>query len=83
MEKEGSRTYGFEGGDMMRKIVLSSLAGISLLCCLASPFLFFWGEVSEKDYKWIFLLASFFWFFFASLRALIQKSDRRSDGNHG
>ncbi|MEE8603888.1 MAG: hypothetical protein V3S65_00830 [Candidatus Aminicenantaceae bacterium] len=68
---------------MMRKIVLSSLAGISLLCCLVSPFLFFWGEVSEKDYKWIFLLASFFWFFFASLRALIQKRNQHSDGNHG
>jgi hypothetical protein len=68
---------------MMRKMVLSFLAGISILCCLASPFFFFWGKISERDYKGIFLLASFFWFFFAALRTFIRKSDRRSNRNQG
>jgi hypothetical protein len=67
----------------MRKIVLSSLAGISLLFCLTSPFFYFWGKLSEKDYKGIFLLASFFWFLFASLRALAKKNEPRSDRNSG
>jgi hypothetical protein len=67
----------------MRKMVLSSLAMISLFCCLASPFLYFWDKVSEKDFKGIFLLASVFWFLFASLRVLIKQSDKRTGGNSG
>ena len=82
-EKRCSSIREIDGGIMMRKMVLSSLAGISLLCCLASPLLFFWGMVSEKDYKGIFLLASIFWFLFATLRALIKQNDKRTGGNIG
>jgi len=63
----------------MRKIIVQSLAGISLFFCLASPFLCFLGKISEKDYKWIFLLASLFWFIFATLWASFGKGARRSD----
>jgi hypothetical protein len=68
---------------MMRKVVLSSLAGISLLCCLASPLLYFWGKIGEKDYKGIFLVASVSWFLFAALLALIKKGGQRPNGNQG
>lgn len=61
----------------MRKIIVRSLAGISLLFCLASPFLYSLGKISEKDYKWAFLTASFFWFVFATLWASLGKKARR------
>lgn len=68
---------------MMRKVVMSCLAGIGLLCCLASPLLYFLGKIDEKDYKGFFLVASLSWFLFASLLALIKKIGQRPDGNHG
>jgi hypothetical protein len=68
-----------EGIDVMRKTILTSLAGISLLCCLASPFFYFFGKLSEKNYRWIFLLASISWFLFAALRVSVRKRDQRSD----
>jgi uncharacterized membrane protein (GlpM family) len=68
-----------EGIDVMRKTILSSLAGISLLCCLASPLFYFLGKLSEKNYRWIFLLASISWFLFATLRISLRKRDKRSD----
>ena len=68
---------------MMRKVVLSTLAGISLLCCLISPLLYFWDKIGERDYKGIFLVASVSWFLFAALRALMKKSSKRPSGNHG
>lgn len=61
----------------MRKIIVRSLAGISLFFCLASPFLYFLGKISEKDYKWAFLTASLFWFIFATLWASFGKGARR------
>jgi uncharacterized membrane protein YfcA len=67
----------------MKKTILSSLAGMGLLCCLVSPLLFFWGELSEKEYKAVFLLASCFWFLFASLRALTKKTGKDSGQNQG
>jgi hypothetical protein len=63
----------------MRKMIVSSLAGISLLFCLVSPFFYFWGKVSEKNYKWIFLAASICWFIFAALWASTGKGVRRHD----
>jgi hypothetical protein len=59
----------------MRNVVLSSLAGMSLLSCLIAPVLFFLGKISETDYKGIFLLASIAWFVFATLRIFVKKSD--------
>lgn len=67
----------------MKKIILSFLAGMSLFCCLVSPLLFFWGELGEKEYKEVFLLASCFWFLFASLRALMKKNGKGSGKNQG
>jgi hypothetical protein len=62
----------------MRKRIVGSLAGISLFICLASPFLYFLGKISEKDYKWIFLFASLFWFIFATVWASFGKGPRAS-----
>lgn len=63
----------------MKKIIVPSLAGISLFFCLASPFLFFLGKISEKDYKHIFLLASLLWFLFATLWASFGKKTRQKE----
>jgi len=51
---------------VIRKIILSFFALLSLALCLLSPFFYFWGKISEKSYKWAFLVASFFWFFFSA-----------------
>ena len=63
----------------MKKRIVRFLAGISLFFCLAFPFLYFLGKISEKDYKWLFLFASLFWFIFATIWASFGKGSRRSD----
>jgi hypothetical protein len=52
----------------MRNAILSTLAGIGLLSCIAAPILFFMGKIGETDYKNAFLVASIVWFLFATLR---------------
>jgi hypothetical protein len=54
---------------MIGKIVYAFLASISLFLCLAAPFLYFWGKLTEKGYRWLFLGASVLWFIFATLWA--------------
>ncbi len=62
---------------MIRQMVAALVAVISLLCCLASPFFYFSGKISEKNFKWLFLGASVFYFIFAVLWASARKKDRR------
>lgn len=57
----------------MRNAILSTLAGIGLLCCIAAPILYFMGKISEADYKSVFLIASIAWFLFATLRFFGKK----------
>jgi hypothetical protein len=57
----------------MKKIIFLSLSLMSLLVCLISPFLYFFGRIEERNYKWIFLLASVGWFVFATLWSSIRK----------
>ena len=42
------------------------LAAISLLLCLAAPFLYFWGLVSEGIFKGMLAAFSAAWFIFAT-----------------
>lgn len=62
----------------MKKILFSLFSLLSLLLCLVSPFLHFLGRIGERDYKWIFLLASLSWFTFSSLWASVRKKAPRS-----
>ena len=57
----------------MRSLLFAALAIISLLFCLASPLLHFFGIISMETYKWIFLFSSLGWFVFATLWASIRK----------
>jgi hypothetical protein len=62
---------------MINRIIAAFIAVMCLICCLASPFLYFWGKVSENNFKWIFLWASALYFIFAVLWASARKKDRR------
>jgi hypothetical protein len=44
---------------------------------MASSLFYFLGKTGEKDFKGIFLLASFCWFLFASLQALKRRNGRQ------
>lgn len=46
------------------------IALFSLMLCLAAPYLYFLGRMSERGYKLLFLLASIAWFLFSVLRML-------------
>ncbi len=61
---------------MIRRVFVPFFAMVSLFFCLASPFFFFWGKVSERSYKWIFLWASIFWFVLATVWAMKKKRDQ-------
>jgi len=61
----------------MKKILFLLLSLLSLLVCLISPFLYFFGRIEEKDHKLIFLLASAGWFVFATLWSSIRKKNHR------
>jgi len=53
----------------MRRVWFAVLSMLSLILCLVSPILYFLGKISMQKYRWIFLLASIAWFFFATLQA--------------
>ncbi len=53
----------------MRKIVLAVLSLVSLCVCLLSAVFHFLGNVSEKNYQVLFIIASIGWFVFATLWA--------------
>jgi len=57
----------------MRNLFFAALAIISLLLCLVSPLLHFFGKISMETYKWIFLFSSLGWFVFATLWASKRK----------
>jgi len=61
----------------MKKILFLLLSLLSLLICLISPFLYFFGRIEEGDYKWIFLLSSVGWFVFATLWASVRNKIQR------
>ena len=46
-------------------MILRLLAAFSLLVCLAAPFLFFWGYLTEVAFRAIFAVTSAAWFVFA------------------
>lgn len=50
------------------------LAALSLLVCLGSGFLFFWGSIGQGAFKTILAVASLLWFIFATLS--IRRKDR-------
>jgi hypothetical protein len=43
------------------------LAALSLLVCLGTGVLFFWGSIGQGAYKTILALGSLSWFIFATL----------------
>jgi hypothetical protein len=43
------------------------MAALSLLICLAVPFLFFWGHLSDGTFRTLFALSSLSWFVFAGI----------------
>lgn len=51
----------------MKKTVLGAVALMSLILCVAAPFLYFQGKIVEETFKSVFLLASCVWFLFAIL----------------
>jgi len=53
--------------------VFLGMAVLSLLFCLAAPFLCFFGRMSEGGYKSLFLAASVGWFVFSVVRLSIRK----------
>lgn len=57
----------------MRNLFFAALAIISLIFCLVSPLLHFFGRFTMGTYKWAFLLSSLGWFVFASLWASKRK----------
>ncbi len=61
---------------MSRRLFRTVLAGsalISLAICLAAPVLFFLGQIPERAYKTVFLMASIAWFVLATARATVGK----------
>lgn len=50
----------------MVRSIYALMAGVSLLICLLSPFLYLWQAVSDAAYKNILLGASLAWFVFAT-----------------
>ncbi len=59
-------------GKMVSRIFLG-MAVLSLFLCLAAPFLYFSGRMSEAGYKSLFLAASVGWFVFSVARLSIRK----------
>ena len=53
--------------------IFLGVAVVSLLLCLAAPFLYFSGRMSEGGYKSLFLAASVGWFVFSVVRLSIRK----------
>lgn len=51
----------------MKTRILAVLALLSLVMCLVAPVLFFAGEISQRNYRLAFLLASVAWFVLATL----------------
>jgi len=52
------------------------LALLSLLACLASPLMFFWGQVTMPVYKNLLAAATVAWFVFATM-ALNRRGPQR------
>jgi len=52
--------------------IFMGFALLSLFFCLAAPFLYFWGQMSEGGYKSLFLAASMGWFVFSVFRVSIK-----------
>ena len=50
----------------MTRSILSVAAALSLLVCLAAPFLYFWQSIAESSYRNLLAAASVAWFLFAT-----------------
>jgi hypothetical protein len=53
--------------------IFLGMAVLSLLLCLAAPFLYFSGRLSSGEYRSLFLAASVGWFVFSVARLSIRK----------
>ncbi|MBD3414428.1 MAG: hypothetical protein GF421_08365 [Candidatus Aminicenantes bacterium] len=60
-----------------RSRIFMGLGLISLLLCLAAPFLYFWGRISEGSCKSLFLAASIAWFVFSALRLSVRNKQEK------
>ena len=65
---------------MMVSRIFLSMAVLSLLLCLAAPFLYFSGRMSEGGYKSLFLAASMGWFVFSLVRLSIKRKQTSVKG---
>lgn len=50
----------------MTRSILRVAAALSLLVCLAAPFLYFWQSITESSYRNLLAAASVAWFLFAT-----------------
>jgi hypothetical protein len=50
----------------MNRSILRSAAVLSLLVCLAAPFLYFWQSITEGSYRNLLAAGSIAWFVFAT-----------------
>jgi len=46
----------------MLRTAAAILAGACLLTCISTPFVFFYGSMTEQMFHWLFALASVGWF---------------------
>ena len=53
----------------MTRPILRTAAVLSLMVCLASPFLYFWQSITEDSYRTLLASASIAWFVFATWAA--------------
>jgi len=60
--------------------IFLGMAVLSLLFCLAAPFLYFSGRMSEGGYKSLFFAASVGWFVFSVVRLSIRKKQTSVKG---
>ena len=61
------------------KIPLAVLAATSLVVCLLAPLQYFWGTLTESQYKMTLFVASLLYFLFATLSA--TRSTHKSPEN--
>src|SRR5262245_53200209 len=61
-----SKGAGYGGTTAMTRPILRAAAALSLLICLAAPFLYFWQSITESSYRNLLAAGSISWFVFAT-----------------